>query len=199
MSGLKTLNFKLVLLGDAAVGKSSSVERFVKNEFFEFQQPTIGAAFLTQSVQLDDVIVKFEIWDTAGQERYRSLAPMYYRGAAAALVVYDITSQDSFTGAKTWIEELQRQGSADIIIGLAGNKCDLEDKREVAADEARQYAQENRCIFYEMSAKSGENVQNMFQHIAMKLPKQGNQHQHDDISLSADTHDETAVKKRGCC
>jgi len=88
---LKTLNYKLVLLGDAAVGKSSSVERFVKNEFFEFQQPTIGAAFLTQTVALDDYIVKFEIWDTAGQERYRSLAPMYYRGAAAALVVYDIT------------------------------------------------------------------------------------------------------------
>jgi len=124
----KTVNFKLVLLGDTAVGKSSSVERFVKNEFFEFQQPTIGAAFLTQSVQLDDFIVKFEIWDTAGQERYRSLAPMYYRGAAAALVVYDITSYDSFRGAKTWIEELQRQGSSDIVIGLAGNKCDLEDK-----------------------------------------------------------------------
>jgi len=199
MSSLKTLNFKLVLLGDAAVGKSSSVERFVKNEFFEFQQPTIGAAFLTQSVQLDDVIVKFEIWDTAGQERYRSLAPMYYRGAAAALVVYDITSVDSFTGAKTWIEELQRQGSADIIIGLAGNKCDLEERREVSADDARQYAQENRCIFYEMSAKSGENVQNMFQHIAMKLPKQSAAHHHDDISLSADTHDEAAVKKKGCC
>lgn len=81
--------------GDAAVGKSSSVERFVKNEFFAFQQPTIGASFLTQSVPLDDCIVKFEIWDTAGQERYRSLAPMYYRGAAAALVVYDITDHVS--------------------------------------------------------------------------------------------------------
>ena len=97
---------------------------------------------------------------------------MYYRGAAAALVVYDITSYDSFRGAKTWIEELQRQGSADIVIGLAGNKCDLEDKRDVPAEEARSYAAENRCIFYEMSAKTGENVQNMFQHIAMKLPKQ---------------------------
>jgi len=162
-----------VLLGDAAVGKGSSVERFVKHEFFEFQQPTLGAAFLTHSVQLADVIVKFEIWDTAGQERYRSLAPMYYRGAAAALVVYDITSYDSFTGAKTWIEELQRQGSSDIVIGLAGNKCDLEEKREVPIEESRSYAQENRCLFYETSAKTGENVQNIFQHIAMKLPKTG--------------------------
>jgi len=193
----KTLNFKLVLLGDAAVGKSSSVERFVKNEFFEFQQPTIGAAFLTQSVQLDDFIVTFEIWDTAGQERYRSLAPMYYRGAAAALVVYDITSYDSFRGAKTWIEELQRQGTSDIVIGLAGNKCDLEDKRDVPQDEARSYAQENKCIFYEMSAKTGENVQKMFEHIALKLPKAG-QTPDNEPNVSFDTPDENK-KKKGCC
>ena len=130
----------------------------------------------------------------------RSLAPMYYRGAAAALVVYDITSYDSFRGAKTWIEELQRQGSADIVIGLAGNKCDLEDKRDVPADEARGYAQENRCLFYEMSAKTGENVQNMFQHIAMKLPKQaaaGGAGPAEDSNLDLDRPDEP--KKKGCC
>ncbi len=78
--------------------------RFVRDEFFEFQEPTIGAAFLTQSVSLEgDRVVKFEIWDTAGQERYRSLAPMYYRGAAAAVVVFDITKKDSFNGAKSWV------------------------------------------------------------------------------------------------
>jgi len=193
----RTVNFKLVLLGDTAVGKSSSVERFVKNEFFEFQQPTIGAAFLTQSVQLDDFIVKFEIWDTAGQERYRSLAPMYYRGAAAALVVYDITSYDSFRGAKTWIEELQRQGTTEIVIGLAGNKCDLEDKRDVPQEEARAYAQENKCIFYEMSAKTGENVNKMFEHIALKLPKAGAAAAQDTENVAFDPPGET--KKKGCC
>mmetsp|Transcript_7968 Transcript_7968/g.15575 ORF Transcript_7968/g.15575 Transcript_7968/m.15575 type:complete len:133 (+) Transcript_7968:57-455(+) len=108
-------NFKLVLLGDAAVGKSSCVERFVKNEFFEFQQPTIGAAFLTQTIPLDEYIVKFEIWDTAGQERYRSLAPMYYRGAAAALVVYDITDSDSFAGARTWIDVICTHTATDAF------------------------------------------------------------------------------------
>jgi len=191
----KTLNYKLVLLGDAAVGKSSSVERFVKNEFFEFQQPTIGAAFLTQTVPLDDVIVKFEIWDTAGQERYRSLAPMYYRGAAAALVVYDITVHDSFTGAKTWIEELQRQGSADIVIGLAGNKCDLESKREVPEQEARKYAQENNCLFFETSAKSGQNVNEIFTQIATKLPKNVQQAPSDAIQIIS--QDEVGGRK--CC
>ena len=81
----------------------------------------IVAAFLTQTVALDDATVKFEIWDTAGQERYRSLAPMYYRGAAAAIVVYDITKKDSFNGAKSWVKELQRRGDPNVVIALAGN------------------------------------------------------------------------------
>jgi len=191
----KTLNFKLVLLGDAAVGKSSCVERFVKNEFFEFQQPTIGAAFLTQTVALDDYIVKFEIWDTAGQERYRSLAPMYYRGAAAALVVYDITAQESFQGAKTWIEELQRQGSADIVIGLAGNKMDLETKREVSKEVAQAYAQDNGCIFFETSAKTGDNVGSIFTQIAKKLPKNVQQQTADSIQII----NQDDVDSKGCC
>jgi len=177
------------------VGKSSSVERFVKNEFFEFQQPTIGAAFLTQTISLDDCVVKFEIWDTAGQERYRSLAPMYYRGASAALVVYDITSYESFNGAKTWIEELQRQGSADIVIGLAGNKLDLEAKREVSTNEARGYATENGCIFFETSAKTGENIYNMFHQIALKLPKTTVTHANDDIQIISPDE----IEKKGCC
>jgi len=192
----KTLNYKLVLLGDAAVGKSSSVERFVKNEFFEFQQPTIGAAFLTQTVQLDDYTVKFEIWDTAGQERYRSLAPMYYRGAAAALVVYDITDHDSFQGAKTWIEELQRQGSPDIVIGLAGNKCDKKDSRKVDMEEAKTYAQDNGCIFFETSAKTGENVQNIFTAIARRLPKNVQVQANEAIHILSQ---EEAASHRTCC
>ena len=91
--GQRVFQYKLVLLGDSAVGKSSLVLRFVRGQFFEYQESTIGAAFLTQTVALNDTTVKFEIWDTAGQERYHSLAPMYYRGAAAAIVVYDITNR----------------------------------------------------------------------------------------------------------
>lgn len=80
-----------------------------------------SAAFLTQTVALDDATVKFEIWDTAGQERYRSLAPMYYRGAAAAIVVYDITNPDSFAGAKSWVKELQRRGDQDVVIAMVSS------------------------------------------------------------------------------
>merc|ERR1712046_172675 len=117
--------------GDSAVGKSSLVLRFVRGQFFEYQESTIGAAFLTQTVALNDTTVKFEIWDTAGQERYHSLAPMYYRGAAAAIVVYDITSTDSFNRAKSWVRELQRQGNPALVMALAGNKSDKADDRKL--------------------------------------------------------------------
>ncbi|KAJ2444260.1 Vacuolar protein sorting-associated protein 21 [Coemansia sp. RSA 2424] len=109
----------------AAVGKSSLVLRFVNDEFQDNKEPTIGAAFLTQKVRLDDSVLKLDIWDTAGQERFHSLAPMYYRNAQAAVVVYDITRASSLDRAKSWIKELQRQANPNIVIALVGNKLDL--------------------------------------------------------------------------
>jgi len=125
---------KLVLLGEAAVGKSSLVMRFVNNDFQENKEPTIGAAFLTQKCNLPTRTIKFEIWDTAGQERFASLAPMYYRNAQAALVVYDITKASSLTKAQHWVAELQRQASPGIVIALVGNKSDLAGSSGGASD-----------------------------------------------------------------
>jgi len=107
------------------VGKSSVVLRFVANEFQANKEPTIGAAFLTQKCRLQDRVLRYEIWDTAGQERFHSLAPMYYRNAQAAVVVYDVTQASSLEKAQTWIKELQRQANPNIVIALAGNKVDL--------------------------------------------------------------------------
>ncbi|ORZ25229.1 ras protein [Absidia repens] len=159
----RTHQFKLVLLGESAVGKSSLVMRFVKDHFDEYRESTIGAAFLAQTITLDDdTVVKFEIWDTAGQERYKSLAPMYYRGANCAVVVYDITQASSLDKAKSWVDELQRQAEPDIVIALCGNKTDLESRRVVETDVARAYAEENGLLFMETSAKSASNVTDLF-------------------------------------
>jgi len=167
----RQFQFKLVLLGESAVGKSSLVLRFVKDQFDDYRESTIGAAFLTQTVQLDDeTTIKFEIWDTAGQERYKSLAPMYYRNANCAVVVYDITQTASLEKAKTWIRELQRQADPSIIIALCGNKLDLESRRQVTREEAQKYAEEEGLMWGETSAKSGDGVQEIFNNIAKKLP-----------------------------
>mmetsp|Transcript_5723 Transcript_5723/g.17485 ORF Transcript_5723/g.17485 Transcript_5723/m.17485 type:complete len:206 (-) Transcript_5723:542-1159(-) len=161
---------KLVLLGEMGSGKSSLVMRYVKGQFCESQASTVGAAFLTKT--LPEHNVKFEIWDTAGQERYHSLAPMYYRGAAAAIVVYDITSVESLGRAQTWVKELQRQGNnPSMIVALAGNKSDLEEEREVSQEEAGRYAAENGLYFLETSAKTAAHVSDLFSAIAQLLPK----------------------------
>jgi len=168
----KQLQFKLVLLGESAVGKSSLVLRFVKDQFDDYRESTIGAAFLTQTVQLEDgTSVKFEIWDTAGQERYKSLAPMYYRSAACAICVYDITQSASLEKAKSWIRELQRQADPSIVIALCGNKADLAARRQVSQEEAQKFAEEEGLMWAETSAKSGEGVADIFNSIARKLPQ----------------------------
>ena len=193
----KICQFKVVLLGESAVGKSSLVLRFVKREFHEFQESTIGAAFLTQTVTIDDTTVKFEIWDTAGQERYHSLAPMYYRGAQAALIVYDITSKDSFLKAQNWVRELQRQANSTIVIALVGNKLDLASKRSVEHNEAKLFADENNLLFMETSAKTAVNVVEVFTAIATRLPR--NENENHQTGVIKPVKDDAPKKKTGCC
>ncbi|KAL6940242.1 hypothetical protein ACO0QE_004139 [Hanseniaspora vineae] len=215
------LQFKLVLLGDSSVGKSSIVQRFVKNSFDENRESTIGAAFLSQTIKIkpstsfpsltstttsttttnpedNEVAIKFEIWDTAGQERYKSLAPMYYRNANAAIIVYDITQKDSLQKAVKWVDELKSKlgEDSDVIISLIGNKLDLvtsstntdtgasavsaedtntgisdelEGNRQVQEDEASEYAVQNGLLFHEVSAKTSQGINEIFQEIGENL------------------------------
>jgi small GTP-binding protein len=164
---------KLVLLGESAVGKSSIALRFVRREFVPNQEATIGAAFLARSVSVPTGNVKLEIWDTAGQERYRSLAPMYYRGAAGALVVFDITSSDSLRKALTWIRELRTSGDPNIAVVLVGNKCDLDSMRQVPTHEAEAIAAEENVLFFEASAKDGTNIDEIFSSLASRVISSG--------------------------
>ncbi|XP_033754054.1 ras-related protein Rab-22A-like [Pecten maximus] len=161
---------KLCLLGETAVGKSSIVMRFVKDQFRSALESTIGASFMTKRIEVDGKHYAFQIWDTAGQEKYRALAPMYYRGSAAAIVVYDITREQTFRAVKEWINELRKNASPNIVLAMAGNKCDLEDLREVPYKDVEEYARQRNAIFIETSALTAVNVPELFIEIARQLP-----------------------------
>jgi len=160
---------KLCLIGDSGVGKSSLVQRFVHDTFNPNLESTIGASFMTKTLIHDSRTFKFQIWDTAGQERYRALAPMYYRGAGAAIIVYDVTQEQSFQSVKSWVRELNNHGSQNIILAIAGNKCDLEERREVSLRDAQSYADSMNAIFMETSAKTAHNIINLFREICYRL------------------------------
>jgi small GTP-binding protein len=195
----KTRNYKLVLLGDTSVGKSSITNRFIRDEFYEFSEPTIGAAFTTKTLELESRKIRFEIWDTAGQERYRSLAPMYYRGATAAVVVYDITQIDTFRGAEIWVNELFRKVGNDIIVALVGNKLDLKEEKKIfneKLDLLLENFNDKKLYHMEVSAKNGENIKELFDSIAKKCPFDGG---YSDKNSPILNNNIKIVNKRNCC
>ncbi|KAL5466823.1 hypothetical protein EMCRGX_G030974 [Ephydatia muelleri] len=146
---------KICLLGESGVGKTCIVNRFVSDIFSEHETLTVGAAFSSRSVKVGENSIVFQIWDTAGQEKYRGLAPMYYRGSGAAIVVYDITSEQSFREMQSWITELKQLGPPDIVLAVAGNKVDIEVARQARLYPTRQ---------------NGTNVEELFRTIANSIP-----------------------------
>eukprot|EP01084_Bolivina_argentea_P297854 513213_1 len=162
---------KLVLLGDSGVGKSSIERRFVCNKFSEFIEPTVGAMFSRRTLDYGDYRFTFEIWDTAGQDRFKSLTPLYYRNATAALIVYDITNYRSYDNALRWITEVKSYDE-NIVIALCGNKIDLYKKRKVSYDKVKQWVvKHNIAIFGETSAKTDMNITKMFETIGEVVVK----------------------------
>ncbi|XP_074046541.1 ras-related protein Rab-17 [Macrotis lagotis] len=167
--------FKVVLLGSSSVGKSSLALRFIKNEFKEIL-PTLGCAFFTQIMEMDGSALKLEIWDTAGQEKYHSVCHLYFRGANAALLVYDIADKNSFQRAQIWWKELENEFQPEeIVVILVGNKTDLEDTREVTLEEGKEFAESNKLLFIETSAKLNHQVTEAFSAIARELLKREEQ------------------------
>eukprot|EP01091_Cochliopodium_minus_P015264 TRINITY_DN5381_c0_g1_i1.p1 TRINITY_DN5381_c0_g1~~TRINITY_DN5381_c0_g1_i1.p1 ORF type:complete len:214 (-),score=45.44 TRINITY_DN5381_c0_g1_i1:94-735(-) len=166
---IHSIDAKIVLLGDSAVGKTSFALRYVDDVFSSSSNPTIGASFLTKRLTIKDFKIKLQIWDTAGQERFRSLAPMYYRGAIAAILVYDITNSESFEQTKSWVEELKSNLDDMIILVLVGNKKDLHEIRSITFKEGKEYAESINAMFFETSAKLNEGIDEVFLEISKKL------------------------------
>merc|ERR1712051_286232 len=148
--------FKFLVIGSAGIGKSCLLHQFIEGRFKEDSSHTIGVEFGSKIVPVGGKTVKLQIWDTAGQERFRSVTRSYYRGAAGALLVYDISSRESFNALSNWLTDARTLASPAIVILLVGNKKDLEDERDVTFLEASRFAQENDLVFVETSAKTGE-------------------------------------------
>ncbi|GAB2221553.1 hypothetical protein Droror1_Dr00012737 [Drosera rotundifolia] len=154
--------FKVVLIGDSAVGKSQLLARFARNEFSVDSKATIGVEFQTKTIVIDKKTVKAQIWDTAGQERYRAVTSAYYRGAVGAMLVYDMTKRQSFDHMARWLEELRGHADKNIVIMLIGNKCDLASLRAVPVEDAKEFAERESLFFMETSALDTTNVESAF-------------------------------------
>lgn len=167
-----THKYKLVFLGEQAVGKTSIITRFMYDTFETTYQATIGIDFLSKTLYLDDRTVRLQLWDTAGQERFRSLIPSYIRDSSVAVVVYDVTNKTSFQNSDKWIEDVRAERGGEVIIMLVGNKTDLGDKRQVSSEEGEAKAKKLNVLFIETSAKANVNIKQMFRKLAEALPGQ---------------------------
>jgi len=197
--------FKLVLLGESAVGKSSLVLRFVKDQFDDYRESTIGAAFLTQTISLDEATtVKFEIWDTAGQERFKTITSSYYKGAHGIILVYDITDKQSFRDIDNWLSEVEKHANENVNKLLVGNKSDLEQNRQVSYEEGKAYADQLGIKFLETSAKNSVNVESSFFTMANEIkarvqPDNAGGVKKETTAKKLGGGEEVTKKSGGCC
>ena len=165
---LMTFPIKVVLLGQSTVGKTCLATRYVRGSFLNSSISTVGASYLTKSVQFGKDIFDFNIWDTAGQELYRSLTPMYYRNAHFALIVFDVTNQSSFLEVETWIDEV-KLNNEDIFIIICANKIDLVDKRIIEEKDGILLSEKKKCKYIETSALNGQGIDRIFQMIINQI------------------------------
>ena len=168
----RQLETKIVLLGDISVGKTSIASRYCKNTFNEHHINTIGGAYLQQKIVLSNgVSIKFHIWDTSGQERFRTMTNLYYHDAQAAILTYDVTNEDSMKSLDYWINELKGKVETDnMILILAGNKCDVSDnERKVDMRKGMQLAEKYGMTFFETSAKAGTGIIELFNEIGNRI------------------------------
>ena len=154
--------FKILLIGNSGVGKSSLLLRFADDTFTDNFMPTIGVDFKIRTLEVDGKTIKLQIWDTAGQERFKTITSSYYKGAHGIIVVYDITDKESFKNIDTWMNEVEKHASDNVSRILVGNKSDMEESRQVSTDEGKELADQYNIRFMETSAKESANVEEAF-------------------------------------
>ena len=215
--------FKLLLIGNSSVGKSSLLFRFVENVWDDSFVPTIGVDFVTKyifiifipinffiqklkTLEVNGKKVKLQIWDTAGQERFKNITASYYRGGNGVLVVYDITDRESFENLNSWLIEIEKNANKNVYKLLIGNKCDLEDKRKVTFQEGKDFAESNGMKFMETSAKTASKVQEAFELLTNEIIKsnlnkeKGLEKKDNTKSVHlGDGGQDISAKRRGCC
>ena len=166
--------FKIILIGNSGVGKSSILQRYIQKVFDDNYSCTIGVDFFMKSLNIGEKSIKLQLWDTAGTEKFRSITTGYYRGANAAFVVFDLTSKKSFNALNEWIQNYYKYSNPDSEknVVLIGNKSDLIEEREITEEEINNFVKDNNIKYFETSAKDGKNVDECFYYISEKLMKQ---------------------------
>ena len=205
------LLYKVIIIGDTAVGKSNILSRYVKDEFSSNSKSTVGVELGIKFLKIKNTKTKIQIWDTAGQERYRAITSSYFKGSNGCFIVYDITNEASFNNIENWYEQIQKETSKDIPILLVGNKCDLEDERKVPIEKGKEKAQSLNCAFFETSALKKINIDKIFEELVNNIyEKTGGNKNDDDINVELVKDDkavnlnevkngENEKKKGGCC
>ena len=191
------LRFKIMVIGESKVGKTSIIKRYTLNKFAGIYLTTVGVDFQDKVVQIDDKKIRLQIWDTAGQERFRNVAKNYFHSSDGFLLVYDITSLNSFKNLNYWIEQIRLNAPENTKCVLVGNKSDLEKEREVKIEDAEEFAKKHNVKFFESSAKDGNNVNDIFEHLANEI--------YNEVKLKGSNKSSNEVlkkdskKKKKCC
>ncbi|CAH2034488.1 unnamed protein product, partial [Iphiclides podalirius] len=196
-----THNFKVVLLGEGCVGKTSLLLRYIEDKFNDKHLTTLQATFLNKKLNINGKRINLSIWDTAGQEKFHALGPIYYRNSNGAILVYDITDEDSFGKVKNWVKELKKMLGSDIVLIIAGNKIDLEHERTVPLEEAESYSAMVGAKHYYTSAKLNQGVEELFLDLTREMVERFDQNSQTDVSRTSRVlvvDDETPVQG-SCC
>ena len=204
-SSQEEINFKIILIGDSGVGKSSITIKAIKNQFDEYITSTVGFEFVSYSSKVDNKNINLQIWDTCGQEAYKSLIKSFYRNSVLAIIVYAIDNKESFKNLELWINDLKKESNPDVKIIIIGNKADNENERQISKQDGEQFCKDHSgSLFMETSAKTGININQLFDDAAKllyeeskKLKERANNLNNKDLSFENDCG-EKSVKRRKC-